>query len=97
MNTTDTILNCLKKEKSTIQNRFKVKTLGVFGTIARGNATPESDVDILIELDETIDLFSFARLQLYLSELLEKKVDLVLKTEIKSRLKESILKETIYI
>lgn len=97
MNTTETVINCLKKEKLTIINRFKVKNLGVFGSVARGNATPDSDVDILIELDETIDLFAFARLQMYLTELLGKKVDLVLKQEIKARLKESILKETIYI
>ena len=57
----------------------------------------KSDIDILVELYETIDLFEFVELEDFLSEALDVKVDSVTKETLKPRTKNRILKETVYI
>ncbi|AQG80437.1 nucleotidyltransferase family protein [Spirosoma montaniterrae] len=54
-----------------------VRRAYLFGSQARNESTSESDVDILVELDDTADLFQFANMQLQLSKLLQMPVDLV--------------------
>ena len=54
-----------------------VAMLGVFGSVARGEDTLESDVDLLVKFDETPDFIEFIRLENQFIELLNRKVDLV--------------------
>ncbi|WP_266363936.1 nucleotidyltransferase family protein [Tellurirhabdus rosea] len=54
-----------------------VRRAYLFGSQARSEATPESDIDILVELDKEADLFQFADMMIGLQNLLNKKVDLV--------------------
>ena len=49
----------------------------LFGSQARGEATPDSDVDVLVELEKGVGLFQFIRIKLDLEDLLKKSVDLV--------------------
>lgn len=88
----------LEKLKPILKKRYQVETIGVFGSFVRGEDTPKSDVDILVEFSEpnTIDLFDFIRLEEFLSQKLEIKVDLVTKKALKPMIKDQILKETIY-
>ena len=80
-------------------NRGRLSALGVvelslFGSYARGDAGPQSDVDFLVEFSEK----SFDRymdLKEFLQELLGRRVDLVLKSAIKTRLRERILSEAV--
>ena len=52
------VLRAIKEKQSEIAGRFTVQRIGVFGSFARGQAGPESDVDILVELNEpTFDNF----------------------------------------
>jgi len=68
--------------------------IGLFGSFARKNAGPESDVDILVELKEpTFD--HYMDLKFYLEELLQRQVDLVLHDAIKRRLKTIIEQEVV--
>jgi uncharacterized protein len=68
--------------------------LGLFGSFARDEAGPESDVDLLVELDQrTFD--RYMDLKLFLEDLLGRRVDLVLADRIKPRLREQILTEVI--
>jgi len=68
---------------------------GIFGSFARGNAGPESDVDILVELKEpTFD--QYMDLKFYLEEMLGRSVDIVLNDTIKPRLKPIIEPEVVY-
>jgi predicted nucleotidyltransferase len=71
-----------------------VVELALFGSHARGEATSQSDVDFLVELsDKSFD--RYMDLKDFLQELLGRKVDLVLKSAIKPRLRERILSEAV--
>ena len=78
--------------------RFLVKDLYLFGSVVRDEAIDDSDVDILVEFQPNakIWLFQFARLQRFLSELLECNVDLATPDALHKDLKEDILKEAIH-
>lgn len=75
--------------------RHRVRELAVFGSAARGDAGPESDVDLLVVFDEgaPVGLLSLARLQRELSGLFGRPVDLVPKDGLKPALKEEVLSE----
>lgn len=73
-----------------------VRRLGVFGSVARGEAGPESDVDILVEFDTVPDLFEFAALRERLAEILGRPVDLTTPQALKPRLRSRVLNEVRY-
>lgn len=87
----------IKKIEPLLKERFKVKRIGIFGSYRREEQKRRSDIDILVEFHEPIGLFDFIELENFLSQKLRAKVDLVIKDTIKSRIKEKIIKETIYI
>jgi uncharacterized protein len=89
-------LQILAENRSQLK-RFSVKELYLFGSVARGEAIEESDVDILVEFQShaKIGLFQFARLQRFLSGLLDCKVDLATPDALHKDLKEDILKDAI--
>ncbi|MCL6473388.1 MAG: nucleotidyltransferase family protein [Firmicutes bacterium] len=76
-------------------DEFGVKSLAIFGSIARDEAGPESDIDILVEFARPVGLFEFVRLKTFLEKLLQREVDLVTPDALKERLREKILKEAI--
>jgi uncharacterized protein len=95
MKTRTEIFNLLEKNRTAIKN-FGVKELGIFGSVARGEQTEKSDVDVLVELEKkTFD--SYMNLLFFLEDLFESKVDLVMKTSIKPVIRDNILSETIYV
>ncbi len=77
---------------------FSIKSLSIFGSIARGDARPDSDVDILVEFtpDARIGFFTFARLQRRLSEVFGRQVDLVTPDALHKAMKSRILEEAIH-
>ena len=78
-----------------VLERYHVRRSGLFGSYVRGRATEESDIDILVELDEEYSLIDFVRLKHELEEALGRKVDLVEYDAIKKPLKEHILGEEV--
>ena len=89
---TQNILRTLENEKDALKRRFGVKSLGVFGSWARDEATAESDLDLLVEFDSpTFD--RYMDLKFHLEDLLHVQVDLVLKGSLKPALRDRILKE----
>ena len=79
-----------------LKPRFKemnIRRLRVFGSHARGDARPDSDIDLLVEFYETPDLIAFSGLQLDLEDYLGAKVDLVTPGGLHRALKDDILKE----
>ncbi|NIM12914.1 MAG: nucleotidyltransferase [Candidatus Aminicenantes bacterium] len=87
----------VKANEKELAENFKVKEIGIFGSYVRGEQQEKSDLDILVDFKETIGLFKFVALERYLSELLGVKVDLVMKSALKPRIGERILKEVTYI
>jgi hypothetical protein len=75
--------------------QYHVRELSVFGSAARGEMRPDSDVDLLVEFipDAKVDLFEYAGLMLDLSELIGRKVDLVSKKGLKPLIRASVLQE----
>ena len=69
----------LEELKPSLEEKFKVKSIGIFGSYIRGEERKESDLDILVEFEESADLslLGFIRLENRLSEELGVKVDLV--------------------
>jgi len=85
----------LKKHKSVIEKRFKVKEIGIFGSYVRGEQKNISDIDILVEFYEPVGFFAFLDLEEYLTGLFNTKVDLVSKKALKPRIGKYILQEMI--
>ena len=81
-----------------ILEEFSVKSLSLFGSVVRGEARPDSDVDILVEFepDARIGFFTFSRLQRRLSEVLGRPVDLVTPDALHKAMKNRILEEAVH-
>ena len=93
----DEIEAILQKHKKELEQKFKVKEIGIFGSYVRGEAKETSDVDILVDFYEVPSLLKFIELEEYLEEILGVKVDLVMKSALKPRIAETVLKEVVYI
>jgi predicted nucleotidyltransferase len=75
--------------------QFKVEALYVFGSVARGEADDDSDVDLLVEFSEPVGLFAFARLQRFLEEILETRVDLATPGALRDSMRDEVLQEAV--
>ncbi len=71
--------------------------MGLFGSVLRREARENSDIDILVEIEDDISLLDFVGLKLEIEEALGRKVDLVEYSTIKPLLRERILKEQVEI
>lgn len=91
------IQNILRQHKQELRQRFKLKEIGIFGSYLRGEQNKRSDVDILVDFEKVPGLLEIVAMERYLSKLIGKKVDLVMKTALKPRIGKHILKEVIYI
>lgn len=91
----DTVLKILRRQKSDLVRQFPIASLSVFGSVARDEARPGSDVDILVEFTQPVGLFQFIDLQQQLEKSMGCKVDLGTPRSLKPRIKESVLKEAI--
>ncbi|MDK2834139.1 MAG: uncharacterized protein PWQ51_2405 [Methanolobus sp.] len=78
-----------------LEERFKVSYLAVFGSYVRKEQTQSSDLDILVEFSEAPGLLEFVELENYLSDTLGIKVDLVLKSALKTNIGKNILNEAL--
>lgn len=72
-----------------------VKALELFGSVARDEATPESDVDFLVEFSIEPTLFDLFRVQHYLEDLLGRNVDLGTRSALKTHLREPVTKDAV--
>jgi hypothetical protein len=72
-----------------------VVSLALFGSTARGDAGPDSDIDLLVEVREGVGLLTFLALQSSLTRILERRVDLVPRDGLKARFRDQVLSEAI--
>ena len=83
--------------KPTLQQKFGVTKLALFGSTARDNAQPNSDIDILVSFDSPANAKRYFGVLFYLEDLLETPVDLITETALRPELKPFIESETIYV
>jgi len=95
LNEVESIIKKLKESMAILRDKYNVKNLEIFGSYVRGEQKMRSDLDILVEFTETIDLFKYIELENYMGEILGVKVDLVMKDTLKPRIKDGILNEAI--
>jgi predicted nucleotidyltransferase len=76
---------------------FGVKSLYLFGSLARGDATAKSDVDLLVEFASPPGFDRYMGLKFYLEDLLHRPVDLVMKTALKPWARPAIEREAIHV
>lgn len=95
-NISNSVLFKIKDLKKELADRYSVRSIGVFGSAVKGRYSEESDVDILVELnDPTFD--HYMELKFRLEEILGRDVDLVLKDSLKPRLRKAIEKAVRYV
>ena len=91
------IKQILQAQKPYLFEKYGVTEIGVFGSYARGEQRPDSDLDVLIELTDPprISLMGLVNLENYLSDLLGMKVDVAIKKNLKKRIGRRILQEVV--
>jgi len=92
-------LQLLSKHKQKLSEEYGFSSIAIFGSLARGDATRSSDVDILVEFKEGAETFdNYFGLLVRLEKLLKrKKIDLVIKNSLRDRLKPIIEIKAIYV
>lgn len=97
MKNKEEILRRLEELKEEVKKKYKVREIGVFGSIIRGEQKETSDIDLLVDFEDGADLFDFVGLSMFLEEKLNWKVDIVPKEDLRKELKESVMKEVVYL
>ena len=80
-----------------IHERFGVRELLLFGSVARNEARDSSDVDIIVDFVGPADFDRFMGLRFYLEDILERKVDLVTRKALRAAIREKIEEEAIHV
>ena len=93
----DRIKKIIIDHKKELNDKFKVRELGLFGSYIRDEQVRGSDLDVLVDFKETPSLFEFIRFEDYLSSLLGVKADLVMRDALKPAIGRHILSEVIYL
>ncbi|RLE38510.1 DNA polymerase subunit beta [Candidatus Acetothermia bacterium] len=90
------VLRLIRENRDKIKS-FGVESLAVFGSVARGEASPESDIDILVTFYGPATFDQYMELKFFLEKLLDRPVDLVTRKALKPQLKAQIEREAIYV
>jgi predicted nucleotidyltransferase len=93
----DDVIHILAQAKRELHENYSVKSLALFGSVARNEARPDSDVDLLVEFSRPVGLFLFIGLKQYLESLLGCPVDLGTPASLKPHLKQGVLQEMIHV
>jgi predicted nucleotidyltransferase len=93
MNRLEDIKKKLVEIKPILQEKYKVKEIGIFGSYVKGKQRKRSDIDILVDFEEVPDLFTFVETEEFISKKLGIKVDLIMKSALKPYIGKIILHE----
>jgi uncharacterized protein len=89
----DRILSVLRAALPELRQRWPIRSLALFGSVVRDEATAGSDVDLLVEFERPVDLFAFLALEEELAALAGRRVDLVSRAALKRYMGQRILAE----
>lgn len=91
--TRDALVVRLKEAKARLAESYRIRSLGLFGSYARGTASRRSDIDILVSFKEAPTLFTFVRLKRELERALGRRVDLVMREALRPSIGRRIVAE----
>lgn len=91
------IKKILRDQKETLRERYHVQRIGIFGSWVRGDTHSGSDVDVLVEFSDPVSLLQLVSLENYLTGIVGIKVDVVPRDDIRRELRDSILREAVYL
>lgn len=91
------ILNILKDIKPVLENEYNITEVGLFGSYLRGEQTPNSDIDILLDHKSGLTFFKLIDLEKFLTEIFNIKVDIAFKKYLKKNIGKNILGEVKYV
>ncbi|HSQ17221.1 MAG TPA: nucleotidyltransferase family protein [Anaerolineales bacterium] len=91
------VIAILNKHRNILSEHYGVKSLALFGSVARDEASANSDVDLLVDFDRPVGLFGLFALQDYLETILGCSVDLGTPNSLKPRIREKVLSESMYV
>jgi predicted nucleotidyltransferase len=89
------VITQLKRLKKELAERYDVREISLFGSVARGDADSGSDIDLLVEFGEKADLFTYVGLWQYLEDTFGTKVDLVSKNALKGEMREKVMQDLV--
>jgi len=95
MKTKEGIIITIKELKQNLQEKYKIREIGIFGSIIREEEKETSDIDLLVDFKEEADFFDLIGLALFLEEKLHRRVDIVPKRALRKEIKDEVLKEVI--
>jgi len=95
MSERDEILAVLRAELPGLRRHWPIRSLSLFGSVARGEAGPESDLDVLVEFEAAIGLSDFLAIEGRLSSLTGRRVELVSRKALKPHIGRRILREAV--
>lgn len=87
----------VKRKITPVLQRYPVKRAALFGSVVRGEMQEESDIDILVEIDKSLNLLDFIGIKQEIEDVLERRVDLVEYETIKPLVRAAVLKEQVLI
>ncbi len=95
MRTLEEIRSILRVQAPILAERYGVQVVVIFGSYVRGQQQKSSDLDLLAEYLKPISLLELVGVELYLSDVLQVKVDLVPRRAVRKELRESIFREVV--
>ncbi len=95
MKSLDEIREIIRQHRNVIADKFGIDVVGIFGSYVRSEQERQSDIDLLAEILRPISLLEMVGAEIYLSETLGIKVDLVPKRSVREELRDKILEETV--
>lgn len=96
-NTLEKVQEDLRRQLPDLAECFHIRSVGIFGSVVRGEDRPESDLDLLVSFDTTPSLLTFLALERTLSDSLGRKVDLVMRDALKPQIGQRVLAEVVLV
>jgi predicted nucleotidyltransferase len=93
--TREEVITVLKNRLGEIRQRFSVRSISLFGSVVRGEATHDSDIDVLVAFEGKPTFDAFRDLQFYLEDLLGARVDLVTDNALRPQVRRAIAGELV--
>lgn len=95
MKTINDIREIIHRHRDVLADQYGVSVVGLFGSYARQEQRPDSDIDLLADILRPISLFELVGAELYLGEVLDTKVDLIPRRDVRDELQSTILESTV--